>query len=155
MCWPDILAPCINSSSNGSTACTTLFGDLLPSNSIVPSNTLLASLSMALHPGYNVSTLFGLASGSPPFQPTLAVAPNDWTVAMSFNGGAVNPRSVAIDGAGNVWTAYLVSGGTNSRLSKLSPLGVPLNGSPFPFNLNGANAACDRHFQQCLGWERR
>ena len=133
----DILAPCVNSSSSSSSACASLFGDLKSSSGTTPFNTLLAALSIALHPGYNVSTLFGLAGGSPPFQPTLSVAPNDWTVAMSFNSGAAaSARMIAIDGFGNAWS---ITG--SGRLSKLSPQGIPLNGSPFTSpSLNGPGA---------------
>lgn len=132
----DTLAPCVNTSSSGSTECTTLFGDVQGS----PANTLQAALEIALHPGSNVAALFGIAVGTPPFVPTLSAAPNDWTVALSYSTGGAAPRGLGIDSLGNVWVANLNSGGTNSRLSKLNTIGVPQNGSPFGLSLNGVNA---------------
>lgn len=136
----NILAPCVNSNGSSPNYCATLFGDLQASSGYTPSNTLLAALSIALHPGYNVSALYGLATGVTPFQPALTSAPNDFTVALSYNDGSTNPSELAIDYAGDVWVANSASGGTTSRLSELNPLGVPINGSPFSSNLNNALA---------------
>src|SRR6185437_14464720 len=72
-------------------------------------------------------------------QPTLGAAPNDWTIALSFNMGSTLPRQLAIDSGGNVWTTNFVGGGTTSTLSKINTLGVPQNGSPFHTNMNGAS----------------
>lgn len=131
----DILAACVNTSSGSSTACSTLFSNVQGS----PGNTLLAALQIALHPANNVSSLYALAGGAPPFQPTLGAAPNDWTIALSFNMGSTLPRQLAIDSGGNVWTTNFVGGGTTSTLSKINTLGVPQNGSPFHTNMNGAS----------------
>lgn len=134
----NILAPCIDSSSNTSPQCSTLFGYLQSSSGHAPTNSLLAALSMALHPAYNVALLFGAAGGSPPFQPALTSAPNDWTIALSFNDGGSTLNQFAIDGYGNLWVTNGNSGGTTTTLSKLNWLGVPQSGSPFTANLNGA-----------------
>src|SRR6185437_14891860 len=131
----DILAACVNTSSGSSTACSTLFSNVTGA----PGNTLLAALQIALHPANNVSSLYALAGGAPPFQPTLGAAPNDWTIALSFNMGSTLPRQLAIDSGGNVWTTNFVGGGTTSTLSKINTLGVPQNGSPFHTNMNGAS----------------
>ena len=131
----DILAACVNTSSGSSTACASLFSNVSGS----PGNTLLAALQIALHPATNVSNLYALAGGTPPFQPTLGAAPNDWTIALSFNMGSTVPRQLAIDSGGNVWTTNFNGGGTASTLSKINTLGVPQNGSPFHTNMNGAS----------------
>jgi hypothetical protein len=132
----DILAACVNTSSGSSTACASLFGDVQGS----PGNTLIAALEIALHPGTNVAALYTLAGGTPPFQPTLSSAPNDWTVALSYNDGSSNPSALAIDGSGNVWVADFVTGCGSSRLAKLNPQGVPQSGSPYSLNLSGVAA---------------
>ena len=132
----DILAACVNTSSGSSTACASLFSNVTGA----PGNTLLAALEIALHPATNASNLYALAGGTPPFQPTLGAAPNDWTVALSYNVGGSAPRQIAIDGPGNIWITNFNSGGTNSTLSKINTLGVPQNGSPFHTNMNGASA---------------
>jgi putative Ig domain-containing protein len=113
----DILAPCVNSSSSTSTSCATLFGDLQPTNGTAPNNSLLAALSIAQHPGSNVAALYGLATASPPFQPTLASAPNDWSVAVNISSGVSSPGALAVDTNGNV---YFDPGG---NIEEMDPTG--------------------------------
>ena len=72
----------------------------------------MAAQQIAAYPGNNVSALYDLVSGTPPFQPTLGSAPNDWTLAVQYaaNGAdkTTNPRvSLAVDANDNVWIANL------------------------------------------------
>ncbi len=136
----DILSVCVNSSSAASSGCSALFTATTPSGGSAPTNTLLAALSVARHPANNVASLFGQLAPAPPFQPTLGSAPNDWTVALSYATGASAPKSIAVDGAGNVWTANYGTGGTSSSVSRLSPTGIVTGGSPFTQNVNGTFA---------------
>lgn len=141
----DLLATCVNSS--GSTGeCNSLFSDAMPSGGTAPTNTIDAILDIAQNPGNNVSALYNLINGTPPFQPTLGSAPNDWTVDISYTGGGiVEPVSLAIDGFGNIW----LGNPANQSLSKFSPTGKALSptagftggglfGAPFTIAIDGS-----------------
>ena len=125
----DILASCVNSDGTGSPCASLMTAANVTSPS--PIDTFQAALNIAHNPGANVSTLYDLATATPPFQPTLAQAPNDWTISIQFS-GALNPnltssanqcydpypnggaftdicqtQGISIDAAGNVWIANL------------------------------------------------
>jgi sugar lactone lactonase YvrE len=137
----DILAYCVNGSAAN---CTTLENDAfntsggsLGTSFTTPTNTLMAAQQIAAYPGYNVSALYGLLSGTPPFEPTLSSAPNDWTVAVQYAAhGAdqtTNSRvSLAIDGSDNVWIANL----TENNVETLDHQGVPTVFSPQSSNIS-------------------
>jgi hypothetical protein len=123
----NILAACVNSTGPGSTACTTLFSNAM-NGSTAPTDTATAALNIAHNPGANIVNLFGLQTGTSPFQPSLIAAPNDFTIAVSYTGGGMNsPVPVAIDASGNVWIGNTATGANS--VSKLSPLGAPISGS--------------------------
>jgi len=61
---------------------------------IAPADTLQAILNIAQNPGNNVGSVFNIVSGSGPFTPVLAAAPNDWTLALTFTGPLA--RSLAL-----------------------------------------------------------
>ncbi|HZL25362.1 MAG TPA: hypothetical protein VFC39_02395 [Acidobacteriaceae bacterium] len=155
----NIIASCVNSASivvtvtppvsTPSANCSALFTAATPTGSgsagsTAPTTTLAAALNIALYPWYNAgatSTLFPLSPPTPPFGPALTVAPNDWTMALSFNGGGISVRSVAMDGSGSVWTANYAAGADGlGSVSKLGTLGNPLTGSPFTGNVVGPYA---------------
>jgi streptogramin lyase len=121
----DLLSLCVNTSGLAG-VCTTLFTAATPGGLSQPTNTIDAMLDIALNPGHNVSTLFTLLTGIVPFEPTLAAAPNDWTMAINYTGGGLNaPKSLAVDGSGDVWAA---NGGNNS-ISEFSSSGKAISGS--------------------------
>ncbi len=100
-----------------------------PNGGTTPTDTAQAALNVAHSPGAQVSTLYGLVGSTPPFQPTLAIAPTDWTVGLTYNTFSLigHTVSMAIDGSGNVW---LGSGaGSPSVLMKLSSTGLVLSGA--------------------------
>jgi hypothetical protein len=74
----DILAACVNSDGTGA-PCSTLFA-LAPPGRTEPPDTIEAIYDIATQPNCQVSVLYGLVPTSPPFQPTLTTAPNDWTL---------------------------------------------------------------------------
>jgi hypothetical protein len=128
----DILATCVNAPG---TACTTLFG-----YTGGVSDTASAALYIAHNPGLtttnntqnNISNLFALLPPQAPFQPTLASAPNDFTLTMNFTGGGLggvktNTRSgaayMAIDQSGDLWIPNL----DRTSVTELSNLGAPLS----------------------------
>jgi streptogramin lyase len=119
----NIVASCVNSTGTGG-ACIALAAAATPSGGTAPTDTIQGVLNVARNPSNNVSTLFGLASAEPPFQPTLKVAPNDWTVALNYKGGGLNsPDAVSIDSLGDVWI-----GDNSSRVVELSSTGAVLSG---------------------------
>jgi hypothetical protein len=97
----DILAACINTSSNTSTQCNTLF------TATGATNTLDAAFAIAKKPGAAATTgLYSLASASAPFQPTLSLSgpPNDFTIAVRYTGAELlTPYGIAIDASGNAF----------------------------------------------------
>jgi streptogramin lyase len=124
----DILAACINSSggtAGSATPCGTLFSAATVGSS-APTDTIAAAMNIAQHPGVNVATLFGLANAQSPFQTTLATAPTDWSMVVTYTGGGLStPKGVAADASGNVW---LPNSGNNS-VSEFSTTGAALSGS--------------------------
>ncbi|MEO6983528.1 MAG: hypothetical protein ABI072_10500 [Edaphobacter sp.] len=119
----NLLVPCVNSTGTAS-GCSTLFSNT-QSSSGTPTDTVAAALNLAHNPAANVAALFSLAGASPPFQPTLAVAPTDWTLAVTyFADNMVGPYFPAIDSLGNLW----VPGYTSNTLTEFDPLGNLLSG---------------------------
>jgi hypothetical protein len=130
----NIMAACVNSDGTG-TACTALAAAATPSGGTAPTDTIQGILNVARHPANNVSALYGLTTATPPFQPTLAAAPNDWVVSVTYTAGGLGigfyltraTQKVAIDALGNVWIPSSVSAGYN--VVELSSNGTVLSGS--------------------------
>jgi hypothetical protein len=134
------LNPCVTSNGSG---CTNLFSIATPTAGTAPANTLQAILNIAQHPGLNASSFYGLASPTGPFQPVLAAAPNDWTLALTFTGGGLGVApgttathvvntGLAIDATGDVWVVgYAPIMGNNkvSLFAEFSSLGAPVTTS--------------------------
>jgi len=116
----NLLVPCINSTGTG-TPCNTLFSATRPSSDVpAPTNTAAAVLSMAHNPGLNVVTLFKIAAANSPYMPTLTVAPNDWTLSITFFSDSMpGPYYLAVDSQGNLW----VPGYASNNLTEFDPLG--------------------------------
>ena len=133
------LAACVNSAGAASGGCATLFCVASPganygssnhacSTPAVPTDTLQAALSIALHPGTVSSAgVYALAGTTPVFAPTLASAPNDWTLALNFSGGGLSePEAVAVDANNLLWVANY-----NNVVSEFDAQGVPLSASGY------------------------
>lgn len=124
----NILAACVNSTggvAGDGSACGTLFADATV-NGVAPTNTVTAALNIALHPATNAADLLNLSSAIAPFQPSLAKAPADWTLAIKYKGaGLAKPKALALDATGNVW----VVNGTGNSVSKLDNSGAAISGS--------------------------
>jgi sugar lactone lactonase YvrE len=122
----NIVASCVNSS--GTTGpCIALAAAATPSGGTAPTDTIQGILNVARNPANNVSALFALASPTPPFQPTLSAAPNDWVMAVTYTGG-LTANSMAIDASGNVWFANAIFGGPSS-VAEFSSNGAILSGA--------------------------
>ena len=121
----DILTSCVNSdgSTVSTSGCGRLFTAATPSGGSAPADTIAAALDVARNPSHNTSALFNCIPSSPAYQPTLALAPSDWTLAINFVSSAFNvPSDLAIDSQGNAW---VLSGATNtSNLSILNNSGI-------------------------------
>jgi hypothetical protein len=148
----DILAACVNSAT-GSTQCTTLFANA----GTAAKDTLQAAYYMATVPAgtgsstactgattvttsASICNLYALASSMSPFQPTLASAPTDWTVGVTYSSASTQtvgttpvyflsrPEYVAVDSLGNVWVVNYntsTAGVAGNSVSELSTVGVP------------------------------
>jgi hypothetical protein len=148
----NILASCINSpTATTGTACSTLFGNAVapdPTTTSSPTATF-ATATDTLHAAYymltnptntpvgstssNLSALFGLspATGAP-FQPSLAAAPTDWTIGISYASTSTcgtniknlinSAQDLAVDNFGGVWLANNQAGG---NVALLSTTGAP------------------------------
>lgn len=126
----NILASCVNS-AGGSTACNSLFSLATPPGGTAPANTLDAAVNIARNPSNHAASLFSLPVPQSPFESSLSTAPNDWTLAVSFDGGGLNyPTSLAVDASGNVWAAnYCSSNSPCSSVSEFSNAGRPISPS--------------------------
>jgi streptogramin lyase len=121
----DIIAPCVNSSGSDGT-CAGLFSAVHTIGGVAPTNTLDAMLSIAQNPGYDVSGVYGEATGTPPFMPVLSGVPHDWTLPITYSGGGLNnPFFMAIDGAGGIW----ITNNGNGTVSKFDNFGNALSPS--------------------------
>jgi PKD repeat protein len=126
----NIIATCVNSSGPTSTGCSSLFTAATPPGGSAPGNTIASLLSIAQNPGNNATAMLLLPPPTSPFQPVLTSV-NDWTMSIGYASGGSTPKSLAVDGTGNVWIANYGTGGATSSVSMLSPSGVPAANSPF------------------------
>ena len=126
----DILAACVNSSGNsGSTSnCGILFAN---AGAATASDTFDAAVEMAQLPfnsAGQVTNLFNLASGTPPFV-GLSAAPLDWTLGIQYQDNVgtffIKPQNIAVDALGDVWVLSNSSGA--GGLVEVGPTGTPLS----------------------------
>lgn len=127
------LAACVNTASSSSTTCGSLLASA-PYNNAPASDTLVAAVSIAQHPGYKTNTIYNLAASNPPFLPALTAAPNDFSIGITYTlGGVPEPGFLAIDAAGNVWSTNRASEKSPftalDSIVKLSPQGAILSGA--------------------------
>ena len=125
----NILSACVNSTGSGPD-CAALFAAATPSGGTAPTNTLQATVNIAAQPAQQVATLFALSPPTPPFQPTLSAAPNDWTLALNFAGDPRGqPSALAIDASGNIWIANDGINPSTAFVTEFSNNGAVLSGS--------------------------
>jgi len=105
----DFIAVCVNSSGTvtggNSTPCDQVFSATTVGDR-TPTDTIFAVRMIATNPSNNVMKIIDMGNPQSPFQPTLAVIPNDLTMPIVYTGGGlVTPQALAVDGEGNVWIA--------------------------------------------------
>jgi hypothetical protein len=119
----NLLVTCVN--SDGGAGCAPLFSNAPALNGTQPTDTIIAALNIAHNPAANAAALFTASLTSPVFQPTLAAAPPDWTLALTlYADNMVGPYFPAIDSIGNLW----VPGYANNTLTEFDPTGSILSG---------------------------
>ena len=123
----DIIAACVN--SNGATTAGAPCGILFHATAVggvVPTDTITAAMNIAQHPNLQPAALISLVTSTAPYQPSLAVTPNDFSLVITYTGGGLSsPRGIAVGGAGNVWVANQ----GNSSLTKLDNTGAAQSGA--------------------------
>ncbi len=127
----NIMAACVNSDGTGA-VCAALAAAATPTGGTAPTDTIQGILNVARNPAHNVSALFGLATATSPFQPTLSKAPNDWTLPVTYTGigvGALLLGGMAIDASGNIWVPGTTTGSAPYTVFELSNNGTLLSGA--------------------------
>jgi len=141
----NILALCINTTNSTSSGCNTLFTNAVPPSPAVTSqpsltfgtatDTLQALYYLLTNPTSGSATainnLFTAQASAAPFQPNLAAAPTDWTIAIGYTSSSacstgtflLAPYNIAADANGNIWTSGTSASG---NLMEISPNGTPL-----------------------------
>ena len=121
----NILADCVNQTTNGSAVCSNLFSYVTPAYApltstpaTAPVNIFQAAVYMSLNPtstnasGSQVSNLLVLQTPYQPFSPALSGAPTDWTLAIQYAGTGINYNSsAAVDANGDIWLSNASSPG--------------------------------------------
>jgi hypothetical protein len=135
----EMLAACVGSSGPRAMPCTVLFGLTTPPGGQAPTDTREAALTIALNPENQVVPLFLLSrTAAGFFAPDLGnTAPNDWTLAINFTGGALSgahPAAIAIDAEGDAWVSnYTCNAAVTNPdgcIVELRPQGAQVG--PFP-----------------------
>jgi len=127
----DILADCIQSTGNNSGPCSDLFTFTGTSSTM---DTATAAIRLAQNPAgvsgttVSISQLFNDIPPQTAYQPTLAAAPNDFTVAIVYAfpsvGGIESLSGPAIDANGSVWLVRGYQFLTYSDVTELSGQGA-------------------------------
>ena len=123
-------------------------------NGVVPTNTLLAAVSIARHPWNQPEGVFALLNEfypvpqgknlrPTPFMPYLSWAPSAWVLPLKFTGGGLSaPGKMMVDSEGNLWAGdNFIVGAQNQdalwsgNLTKFAPNGKPL--SPMTYGFTG------------------
>jgi Chitobiase/beta-hexosaminidase C-terminal domain/Glycosyl hydrolases family 16 len=129
----DVLDKCVNSpggSAGDGSPCGVLFSIAARAGGSVPKDTMSAAMRIAQSPFSDVSSIFSLTAAPTAFQPTLTVAPDDWTLSLSHpvaapsisleTGTYIGDQEVTISEATPGTRIYYTTDGT-----------VPTSSSPF------------------------
>jgi hypothetical protein len=125
------LAACVNQTSPSASGCTNLFP--YAGNT---SDTASAALYI-VHTGAGATTaqatgIYNASTAFPQFSPVLGAAPNDWTLAITYDGNLNGAQDVAIDSTGSLY----VTEADNDDVVKYTAFGARVGS---PFSNNGLN----------------
>ena len=148
-----LLSTCVNSAggvAGDKSRCGSLFSLATPNGGSPPTNTFAAILTLAANPTLNTGNLFNLIPASGPFQPTLSVAPSDFSLGLGVTQGLLPSASTLSFGStsiatpASVQTLTLTNNGSSAiALTSLAIHGV--NAGDFtdttacPASLNGGS----------------
>lgn len=116
-----------------STSCGNLFLYMNGSGVVAGSDTVTAALHLAWNPILNITSVFGLSSATAPFQPSLAVVPQDFGVSLAVSSGLSQSSAHLLFSATTVGTT---SGGQQFTLTNNSQSPIVISG----ISLSGLNA---------------
>jgi hypothetical protein len=126
----DVISSCVNSTGSvvSTSSCGRLFTAATPPGGFAPTDTLTAALDISRNPGHNAGSIYTTVSASGPYQPTLGIAPSDWTIAINYSSPAFKtPNDLAIDSQGNAWVVATASGSSSSTVSVVNWSGLQGN----------------------------
>ena len=126
----DVISSCVNSngSVDSTSSCGRLFTAATPPGGFAPTNTLIAALDISRNPGHNAGSIYTTVSAAGPYQPTLGIAPSDWTISINYLSPAFKtPNDLAIDSQGNAWVVATASGSSSSTVSVVNWSGLQGN----------------------------
>jgi hypothetical protein len=82
----DIVVPCVNSAggiAGDGSPCGNLFRLTTPQGAAAPTNTIAALLDLANNHGLNTNSLYALVPSAPPFQPSTAELPSNFSIGIT------------------------------------------------------------------------
>jgi len=115
----DVLASCVNSTTN--TSCSTLLADELSSGSTgsAPGDTATAAIYMAKNPANAQTAVFDLATSQSPYQ-SIDASDADFAIGITYPFSTATASGAASDTSGDVY----LTDTANSAIREYSPLGV-------------------------------
>ena len=150
----NILAYCINSDPSKTSNCSTLFGGTATLSGSAPADTLQAAYAIATNPNFNVTAIFNLAGGTPPFVP-FSTSVNDFTIALNAQPSTLTGKyldtavDIQFDSLGNLWAANTCHSNhgsctaplqeTSEFLFEFDGLGNPIGSKVTGYNLGSVS----------------
>jgi hypothetical protein len=122
----DIISGCVNSTGStvSTAACGRLFTAATPPGGFAPTDTVTAALNISRNPSNNAGSIYSTLAAAAAFQPTLGIAPSDWTIAINYGAPQFKtPSDLAIDSQGNAWVVAS-SNGASSTVSTMNWTGL-------------------------------
>jgi len=121
-------APRVNSLANllnacvvSASACNALYTATAEGTTLA-NNTMDAAYYLAKNPANNVAALYTQSQSSTAYTPALGAVPVDWTMFITYTGGAMDsPSGIGVDSSGSVWVSSYFN-----LASKFSPVGAPI-----------------------------
>jgi hypothetical protein len=154
----NIIASCINTTSNSSGACGTIFPLAKPpvTGATAPTNVFQALMNIAKFPGQNVPSLLSSSTAYAPYAPAFTTttvssttAPNDLSLGIGYLNSTLataagnSPVGMTIDGNDDVWVIGASSGTTTATANYLSELSNANSTQTYTNTLGATSSALD------------